>query len=159
MSWTVIDIILVYVSGVCEAMPDDFLLPQGQPARVMNALDMMRDMTLNEETISGSNSLETVQEGIRNDQPHQTQPKSPTKKGLSGRRAISMSTTTPPVGLKSPSTSAVTGKSTNHTLSPHSPGPAHSKHPRLRSYSVGAKLPRRPHTSCAKTRERQRKIS
>lgn len=154
-----------YHTGVCEAMPDDFLLPQGQPARVMNALDLMRDMSLNEETISGSNSLETIQEGIRNDQPHRTQPspiKSPTKKGLSGRRAISVSTATAPVGnsnLKSPSTSAVTGKSTNHALSPHSPGPAHSKHPRPRSYSVGANLPKRPHTSRAKTRERERKIS
>ena len=127
----------------------------------MNALDLMRDMTLTEETSSTSNSLETVQEVIHNGQPHRAHPspiKAPTKKGLSGRRAISMSTATAPVGngnLKSPSTSAVTGKSVNSTLSPHSPGPAHSRNPRLRSYSVGAKLPKRPHTSCAKTRERK----
>lgn len=140
-------------------MSDYFLLPQGQPARVMNALDLMRDMTLNEETSSTSNS---VQEVIHYGQPHRAQPspikQTHTKKGLGGRRAISMSTATAPVGngnLKSPSTSAVTGKNVNSTLSPTSPGPAHSRNPRLRSYSVGAKLPKRPHTSCAQTRERK----
>ena len=140
-------------------MSDYFLQPQGQPARVMNALDLMRDMTLNEETSSTSNCLETVQEATHSAQPHRAQ-QSPikqthTKKGLSGRRAISVSTTTAPVGngnLKSPSTSAVTGKSVN---SPNSPGPAQSRNPRLRSYSVGAKLPKRPHTSCGRTRERK----
>ena len=128
----------------------------------MNALDLMRDMTMNEETSSTSNCLETVQEATHSAQPHRAQ-QSPikqthTKKGLSGRRAISMSTTTAPMGngnLKSPSTSAVTGKSVNSTLSPSSPGPAQSRNPRLRSYSVGAKLPKRPHTSCAQTRERK----
>jgi len=128
------------------------LLPQGQPARVLNALDLMRNMTLDAETSSTSNSLETVPEvKQQTNQHHQGQPgtpkKTPTKKPLTGRRTSSTSAVTAAVGggnLRSPSTSALTGKSSGQH--------------RSRSLSLGSKLgasPRRPNTSYVRTPDRK----